>query len=66
LAQIRRALQDEPEWMHVSFAIALHAGSRLRETRIPLDCVDFSAGRITFHSPKGGEARAFSRQSVSV
>jgi len=60
LAQIRRALQDEPEWMQVSFAIALHTGCRLRETRIPLDCVDFRENKITFPSPKGGEDRAFS------
>jgi integrase len=60
LVQIRHALKEEPEWMQVSFAVALHTGCRLRETRIPLDCVDFHEGKITFPSPKGGEERAFS------
>ena len=60
IRRIQAALPDEPEWMQVSFAIALHTGCRLRETRIPLDCVDFSEGKITFPSPKGGEDRAFS------
>lgn len=60
LRRIRTALQDEPEWMQVAFAIALHTGCRLRETRIPLNCVDFKENKITFPSPKGGEDRAFS------
>jgi integrase len=54
------SLKMEPEWMQISFAIALHTGCRLRETRIPLDCIDFKERRITFPSPKGGEDRAFS------
>jgi integrase len=57
---IDAALKEEPEWMQVSFAIALHTGCRLRETRIPLHCIDFVRGRITFPTPKGGENRAFS------
>jgi len=60
LAQIRPSLQDEPEWMQVSFAIALHTGCRRRETRIPLGCVDFRENKITFPSPNGGEDRACS------
>ena len=60
LARIRRALEEELEWMQVAFTIALHTGCRLRETRIPLDCVDLEEQRITFPSPKGGEERAFS------
>jgi integrase len=60
IVAIRSALKAEPEWMQVSFEIALHTGCRLRETRIPLNCIDFGENKITFPSPKGGEDRAFS------
>jgi len=57
---IRKALKTEPEWMQIAFDISLHTGCRLRETRLPLNCVDFKENKITFPSPKGGEDRAFS------
>ena len=57
---IRSALKDEPEWMQTAFEISLHTGCRLRETRIPAECIDFKEDKITFPSPKGGEERAFS------
>lgn len=57
---IREALKSEPEWMQVAFEIALHTGCRLRETRIPANCINFAENKITFGSPKGGEDRAFS------
>ena len=38
---IQEGLKEEPEWMQVSFEIALHAGCRRRETRIPLSCLAF-------------------------
>jgi integrase len=60
IGEIREALKAEPEWMRNAFEIALHTGCRLRETRIPLSCVDFAEDKITFPSPKGGESRAFS------
>ena len=60
IREIREALKEEPEWMQAAFDIALHTGCRLRETRIPLNCVDFKEDKITFQSPKGGEDRAFS------
>ncbi len=60
LAKIQHALKEEPEWMQISFTIALHTGCRLGETKIPLDCVDLKEEKITFPSPKGGEDRAFS------
>ena len=60
IVQIREALKAEPEWMQWAFDISLHTGCRLRETRIPMDCVDFKEGKITFPAPKGGEERAFS------
>ena len=60
IVEIRQALREEPEWMQISFDISLHTGCRLRETRIPLNCVDFNENKITFPHPKGGEDRAFS------
>jgi integrase len=57
---IREALTTEPEWMQIAFDISLHTGCRLRETRLPLNCIDFVENKITFPSPKGGEDRAFS------
>jgi integrase len=47
-------------WRQIAFEIALQTGCRLRETRIPLSCVDFLETKITFPSPKGGEEKAFS------
>jgi integrase len=60
ILEIQAALKEEPAWMQVSFEIGLHTGCRLRETRIPLSCVEFRETKITFPSPKGGEDRAFS------
>ena len=60
VVEIWEHLKEEPEWMRRAFEIALHTGCRLRETRIPLNCVDFHENKITFPSPKGGEDRAFS------
>jgi integrase len=60
IIEIQEALKEEPEWMHVAFAIALNTGCRLRETRLPVTCLDFRESKITFPSPKGGEDRAFS------
>jgi integrase len=48
VAQIRAALVGRPEWMRISFEIALHQGCRLSETRIPLDQVDVDRRTITF------------------
>jgi integrase len=60
IREIRASLKSEPEWMQTAFEISLHTGCRLRETRIPLECVNFKEDKITFPSPKGGEDRAFS------
>src|SRR5271170_7012277 len=60
ISEMREALKSEPEWMQTAFDIALHTGCRLRETRLPLNCIDFHENKITFPSPKGGEDRAFS------
>ena len=60
ISVIRESLKEEPEWMQIAFDISLHTGCRLRETRLPLNCIDFKEDKITFPSPKGGEDRAFS------
>ncbi len=60
-AAIVPALNDEPEWMRISFLIAMHTGCRLRETRLPLHCIDFERRVMTFPEPKGGRKRAYSR-----
>jgi integrase len=60
ISEIREALKAEPEWMQIAFDISLHTGCRLRETRLPLNCLNFKEHKITFPSPKGGEDRAFS------
>jgi site-specific recombinase XerC len=59
IAKIRAALPNKPKWMGIAFEIALATGCRLRETQIPLKCIDFDKGTITFPSPKGGTKRAF-------
>jgi len=60
IVEVREALKIEPVWMRRAFEIALHTGCRLRETRIPRNCVDLVENKITFPAPKGGEDRAFS------
>jgi len=59
---VRKALavQGVPEWMRVSFEIALATGCRLRETQIPLSCVDMKNRILTFPTPKGGAGKSFS------
>jgi len=59
---VRKALSVEgvPEWMKVSFEIALATGCRLRETQIPLSCVDLKNRILTFPCPKGGTGKSFS------
>jgi len=50
VARVLEALESEPEWMGVSYRIALHQGVRLRETQVPMSDVHFDV-------PAGGEAR---------
>mgnify|MGYP002478006919 CR=1 FL=1 len=54
------AVEGVPEWMRISFEIALATGCRLRETQIPLDCVDLKNRVLTFPTPKGGAGKSFS------
>lgn len=60
------ALESEPEWMRLSFTIALHTGCRLRETALVMSLVDFKRMTITFDTPKGGQAKAFTRPLPKV
>ena len=56
---IRAALKGKPEWMSISFEIAIHTGCRESETQIELSNIDLARKTITFASPKGGKDRAF-------
>lgn len=49
---IREALVFRPEWMQVSFEIAIHQGCRLKETQIPLERIDLTSTppRVQFHA----------------
>ena len=58
--QILSALEGEPEWMQISFKIALYTGCRLRETRLHGENIKLDENKITFGKPKGGKKRAFS------
>ncbi len=60
LAQIRAGLKEEAEWMSRCFEISWATGCRLRETAIPVECLDFAVKIIHFPNPKGGKKRAFS------
>ena len=53
-------MRSEKESSLAAPAGPLNTGCRLRETRIPLSCIDVYESKITFQSPKGGEVRAFS------
>lgn len=50
---IREKLVDKPEWMRVSFEIALHQGCRLRETRIPWSRIDWQRSTVQFLAKRG-------------
>lgn len=55
IALILRELAQEPEWMGVSFRIAILHGTRLQATSVHLrDDIDLTTRRITFHE-KGGK-----------
>lgn len=63
---VRDAIRTDAEWMQVAFEIALHTGCRLRETRIPLNCIDFAEKKITFPSPKGGRGQGVFHSHANV
>jgi site-specific recombinase XerC len=51
--KIRGALVNYPEWMQVSFEIAMSIGCRLHETSIDFKQIDLTTGRVHFNQ-KGG------------
>lgn len=62
IGRVRQAMANMPpaqQWMRVAFEIGLATGCRLSETQIPMHCIDLTAGTITFPTPKGGPAKAF-------
>ena len=61
IARCREALASRfvPDWMRTSFDIAYFTGCRLKETRLPLACIDLDTGTMTFPEPKGGSGRAY-------
>lgn len=61
ILRVRRMLDAHPDkaWMQICFEIGYQTGCRLRETRLDMRMVDLQAGIITFHAPKGGQARAY-------
>jgi len=59
IAKVRAALPQQAEWMKIAFEISLATGCRLRETQIPLKCIDFHRETITFPAPKGGASKGF-------
>lgn len=61
-ATIRAALESRPDWMRVSFAIAIDTSLRFQETRLDLRRdIDFISKTIKIEDPKGGRKKAFSR-----
>src|SRR5437660_12415959 len=66
IVEICQALLEEPEWMQICFDISLNTGCRPRETRIPLNCVDFREHKINFPHPKVAEERACSIQLMTA
>lgn len=61
IAKLRAALVGKPDWMRVSFEVAIHTGLRFHETRIDVFAnVDFDSQAIFLPAPKGGQGRAFS------
>jgi hypothetical protein len=61
IARCREGLASRyiPDWMRTSFEIAYHTGCRMKETRLPLSCIDLEAGTMTFPEPKGGSGCAY-------
>jgi integrase len=43
----------KPEWMKISFEIAMHQGCRIKETSLPLEDVNLNTNEITFTIKRG-------------
>jgi site-specific recombinase XerD len=59
IRDIRLLLKKQPEWMQISFEIAIHTGCRQAETQIEMKEIDIKRKTISFTSPKGGREKAF-------
>ena len=59
-AAIEAALEKQPEWMRLSFALAIRTGLRDHTTRLHRNQVDLAGRRIVIDRPKGGRSRGFS------
>ena len=57
---MKTARVEDPECMQTTFEIALHNGCQIRETRIPLNSMEFTEEKITIPLPKEREDRVFS------
>lgn len=60
IAKCREELKKYPQWMQDAFEISMYTGCRLSETSIPMKLIDLKLNTITFPTPKGGSARAYS------
>lgn len=54
IGKIYAALKTQPEWMQISFEIAIHQGCRFAETCLPLSRISLERMEITFNA-KGGK-----------
>jgi integrase len=52
IATIRKELESRPEWMRVSFEIAIHQGCRLNATQVLMSGVDLKSGTIQFREKR--------------
>lgn len=58
-AIIRKALRKQPEWMAISFELALNTGLRFASTRLARHQVRLASSDILIEKPKGGRKREF-------
>jgi integrase len=54
IRKIREGLKNRPDWMLISFEIALHQGCRLSETQLPMAAIDLERETVQFDA-KGGK-----------
>ncbi len=58
--KILAALATQPDWMQLSFEIAIATGLRFSDTRLASGSIQWSNDLIEIAKPKGGHKRAFS------
>lgn len=57
IIKIRKELETRPEWMQVSFEIAIHQGCRLSETQVPISAIDVERRTVTFTAKGRGNGK---------